>query len=68
MEVVSNDNPTSVSFALDGWSAKKHGYLGIVAYYLKDWKRTFFHVYCQPFDESHTAENIRGCMEEHLRE
>ena len=68
MGIVSKDNPNSVSFALDAWSAMRHSFLGIVAYYLKDWKRVVFHVYCQPFDESHTAENIRGSMEEHLRE
>ena len=68
MGIVSKDNPNSCSFALDAWSAKRHGYLGIIAYYLKDWKRVVFHVYCQPFDESHTAQNIRGSMEEHLRE
>ena len=63
---VSAHNPDSVSFALDGWTAKHHGYIGIIAFYMHEWKRYVFHVYCQPFDESHTAASIRGSMEEHL--
>ena len=54
---------------LDGWSAKHHGFVGIICHYLNsEWKRIVFHVYCQPFDESHTAAAIRGSMEEHLTE
>ena len=65
---VSTHKPRSVSFALDGWTAKTHGYIGIIGFYLHEWKRYVFHVYCQPFDESHTGANIRGSMEEHLTE
>ena len=69
MERVSTDNPDSVSMLLDGWSAKHHGFVGIICHYLNgEWKRIVFHVYCQPFDESHTAAAIRGSMEEHLTE
>ena len=68
MKRLESDNPDSVAITLDGWSAKHHGYLGINCHYLNDWKRVIFHVDCQPFDESHTAVNIRGSIEEHLTE
>ena len=68
MTQVADHNPDSFSMTLDAWSAKCHGYVGINAHYLHDWQRFTFHVYCQPDDESHTGEHIRGIMEENLRE
>ena len=68
MERLLIDDPKSLSMILDGWTAKCHGYIAYNATYLKNWKRVTFHVYCQPFDESHTAANIRASMEEHLTE
>ena len=68
MKQVSDDNPDFVAFSVDHWSAMCHGYFGIICYYLHQWSRKVFHVYCQPDDESHTGDHIRGVMEEHLRE
>ena len=65
---IMEDNPASIALSLDGWSAYKHGYLGVNLHYMKDWKRMSFHLVCQPFDKSHTAENIRDLVKEHCEE
>ena len=65
---VSEHNPDSLAASLDGWTAIHHGYIGIILYYMHEWKRFSFHLYCQPCDDSHTGEKIRGIMEEHLQE
>ena len=57
---IATDAPSTVSPALDGWTAFHHGYLGINCHYLKDWNREIICLACIPFDESHTAENIYG--------
>ena len=55
------DSPTTISVAFDGWSAFHHRYLGLNAFYLnKEWTRVHFCLGCNPFDESHTGENIHG--------
>ena len=68
MKTLFHDNPGTFVVSLDGWTAHHIGYIGINGHYLKDWKRIIFHIDCQPFDKSHSAVNIRDCMEEHLRE
>ena len=56
---MKNDDPTCVSIQLDGWSAHKHGYIGLLANYVtKEWKTANICLACVPFDESHTGENI----------
>ena len=59
------DNPVVIVLSLDGWSQFKHGYIGINIHYLKDWERKHFHMICIPFDERHTAENLRDSVKEH---
>ena len=68
MARVEEHKPITFVVSLDGWTAMCHSYIGFNCHYLKNWKRYTFHVYCQPFDHSHTAVNIRDSMEEHLRE
>lgn len=61
---MKNDDPTCVSIQLDGWSAHKHGYIGLLANYVtKEWKRAKICLACVPFDESHTGENIARWVE-----
>ena len=62
------DNPIVLVISLDGWSQNTHGFLGINLHYLKDWKRKSFHMVCQPFDERHTAENLRDSVKKHCED
>jgi hypothetical protein len=49
----NDDEPASVSLQLDGWSAHKHGYIGLlVSYITKDWRRAKLCLACSPFDGS----------------
>ena len=68
MDKLHSDDLSNVVISLDGWSAHHHGYIGINLHYFHDWKRQQIHLACQPFDKSHTAENIREFVEEHARD
>ena len=61
---LTDDDPLAVSIQLDGWSAHKHGYIGLLANYItKDWRRAKVCLACSPFDESHTGENVARWVE-----
>ena len=61
---LNEDEPLSVSLQLDGWSAHKHGYIGLLANYItKDWRRAKLCLACGPFDGSHTGENVARWLE-----
>jgi hypothetical protein len=37
---LTSDHPVAVSIQLDGWSAHKHGFMGLIANYItKGWRR-----------------------------
>ena len=59
---IEEDNPSTVSAMLDGWSAFHHGYLGVNVTYLHDWKRKQMNLACKPFDVSHTGENLYNAL------
>ena len=61
---LKDDLPASVSLQLDGWSAHKHGYIGLLANYItKDWQRAKLCLACAPFDGSHTGQNVARWLE-----
>ena len=58
-EIIDNDNPSTSTISIDGWSAKHHGYMGINRHYIdSNFKRKKFNIGCSPFDKAHTAINI----------
>ena len=68
MAMLRSDNPLVVIVSLDGWSAHHFGYIGINIHYLNGWKRKSIHLSCQPFERSHTSQNIRDFVEEQASE
>ena len=59
VEKIDVDNPKYIACQLDGWSAYRHGYMGLLISYLtKDWKRVSLCLACSPFDSNHTGEII----------
>ena len=56
---IRKDNPQAVSCQLDGWSAYRHGYIGLLINYITpSWKRVSLCLACGPFDTNHTGENM----------
>ena len=61
---LTNDEPSTVSIQLDGWSAHKHGYIGLLLNYInKDWRRAKLCLACRPFDDNHTGQNLATWVE-----
>ena len=61
---LKDDEPASVSLQLDGWSAHKHGYMGLLINYItKDWRRAKLCLVCTPFDVSHSGLNVARWLE-----
>ena len=57
---LTTDDTASVSIQLDGWSAHKHGYMGLLVNYItKDCRRAKLCLTCAPFDISHIGENAK---------
>ena len=64
---IEKDNPETVSCQLDGWSAYRHGYIGLLVNYITaGWKRVSLCLACGPFDGHHTRENLGGWLEDKL--
>ena len=61
---LKEDDPTHVSIQLDGWSAHKHGYIGLLVNYISNWKRVSLCLACGPFDQSHTGEAVSHWVEQ----
>ena len=58
------EEPSCVSIQLDGWSAHKHGYVGLLVNYInKDWRRAKICLACGSFDQSHTGQNLATWVE-----
>ena len=56
---VENDKPEYISLALDGWSARRTGYLGAMATYINpQWERQAVCLGVIEFDEKHTSVNL----------
>ena len=61
---LADDKPSDVAIQLDGWSAHRHGYMGVLLTYInKDWKRAKLCLACAPFEESHSGHNIARWLE-----
>ena len=61
---MKEDDPPCVSIQLDGWSAHKHGYIGLLVTYISDWRRVCLCLACSPFDQSHTGEAVAQWIED----
>ena len=46
--------------------SQHHGYLGVNAHYIHEFKRRKFNLACKKFDEAHTSENIWAKLSEVL--
>ena len=67
IEKLKRDDPKAVACQLDGWSAYRHGYIGmLISYITSAWKRVSLCLACSPFDEHHTSENLGNWLEEKL--
>ena len=64
---LDKDDPQAVSCQLDGWSAYRHGYIGLLVNYITpSWKRVSLCLSCGPYDGHHTGENLGNWLEEKL--
>ena len=64
---LDKDNPEYVSCQLDGWSAYRHGYIGLLVNYITpSWKRVSLCLSCGPYDSNHTGENLGHWLEDKL--
>lgn len=64
---IEKDEPESVCCQLDGWSAYRHGYIGLLVNYITPgWKRVSLCLACGPYDGHHTGENLGGWLEDKL--
>jgi hypothetical protein len=64
---IERDNPETVCCQLDGWSAYRHGYIGLLVNYITTgWKRVSLCLACGPYDGHHTGENLGGWLEDKL--
>ena len=64
---IEKDNPEVFSCQLDGWSAYRHGYIGLLVNYITPkWKRVTLCLSCGPYDGHHTGENLGNWLEEKL--
>ena len=58
-----------VVLALDYWtSISNHSYLGVVAFFIKDWKLSSVTLAIDPSDTTHTSEHIQQQVEELIKE
>lgn len=63
-EKIEADDPQSVSCQLDGWSAYRHGYIGLLINYITPgWKRVSLCLACGQFDTNHTGENMGNWLD-----
>jgi hypothetical protein len=66
-EKIAKDDPEAVSCQLDGWSAYRHGYIGLLVNYItSSWKRVSLCLSCGPYDGHHTGENLGAWLEDKL--
>ena len=66
-EKLDKDNPEYVSCQLDGWSAYRQGYIGLLVNYItSSWKRVSLCLSCGPYDKNHTGENLGRWLEDKL--
>ena len=64
---LEKDSPDFFSCQLDGWSAYRHGYIGLLVNYVTPaWKRVTLCLSCGPYDGHHTGENLGNWLEEKL--
>ena len=64
---LEKDDPESVCCQLDGWSAYRHGYIGLLVNYITaGWKRVSLCLACGPYDGHHTGQNLGGWLEDKL--
>ena len=56
-----------MSCQLDGWSAYRHGYMGLLVNYITpSWKRVSLCLSCGTYDSNHTGENLGHWLEDKL--
>jgi hypothetical protein len=61
---LNDDEPASNSLQLDGWSAHKHGCIGLLVNYItKDWHKAKLCLACSPFGGSQTGLNEARWLE-----
>ena len=65
-DTISEHDPKTVTISLDAWSSQHHGYLGVNAHYIHEFKRRKFNLACKKFDDAHTSENIWAKLSEVL--
>jgi hypothetical protein len=64
---LERDKPDFLSCQMDGWSAYRHGYIGLLVNYITPaWKRVSLCLSCGPYDGHHTGENLGNWLEEKL--
>ena len=64
MKEIDEHKPKEMAISVDGWSAFRHGYIGVNAHYLYKWKRVKINMACKNFIKSHTSANMWEFLKE----
>ena len=68
-EKLERDAPEYVSCQLDGWSAYRHGYIGLLVNYISPaWKRVSLCLACGSYDTNHTGAKLGDWLENKLEQ